>query len=62
MARRTVFLVSHRVSTARRADLILVLDEGRIVERGSHDALLDAGGLYADLERRHPLEDELAVV
>lgn len=62
MARRTVFLVSHRVSTARRADLILVLDEGRIVERGSHDELLGAGGLYADLERRQQLEDELAVV
>ena len=59
---RTTFLVSHRVSTVRRADLILVLDHGSIVERGSHDELLDHGGLYADLERRQRLEEELAAV
>lgn len=62
MGRRTVFLVSHRVSTARRAEQILVLDEGRVIERGSHDELVAAGGLYADLERRQQLEEELAVV
>lgn len=59
---RTVFLVSHRISTVKRADLIVVLDRGRIVERGSHQGLLEAGGIYADLDRRQQLEDELAAV
>jgi len=47
----TTLLVSHRVSTARHADRIIVLEEGRMVEMGSHQELLDAGGIYADLER-----------
>ena len=59
---RTVFLVSHRISTARRADLILVLDHGRIVERGDHRHLLVQDGIYADLHRRQQLEEELAAV
>jgi ATP-binding cassette subfamily B protein len=42
-------VIAHRLATVRHADLILVLDDGRIVERGSHDALLAAGGLYARL-------------
>jgi ATP-binding cassette subfamily B protein len=46
---RTSIVIAHRLSTIRGADLICVIDEGRIVERGSHDALLAAGGLYADL-------------
>lgn len=59
---RTVFLVSHRISTVQRADLILVLDEGRIIERGTHSQLLTADGVYADLYRRQQLEEELAAV
>lgn len=59
---RTVFLVSHRISTVKDADLILVLDDGRIVERGSHEQLIAHGGLYADLHQRQLLEEELAAV
>ncbi|HYL04699.1 MAG TPA: ATP-binding cassette domain-containing protein, partial [Thermoanaerobaculia bacterium] len=59
---RTVFLVSHRVSTVKDADLILVLDGGEVLERGTHAQLLAAGGLYADLHARQLLEEELAAV
>lgn len=59
MASRTSVLISHRVSTVRHADLIIVLDEGRIVERGTHDELLVAGGVYADMYERQLLEEEI---
>lgn len=49
---RTSFVIAHRLSTVRNADQILVLDQGRIVERGPHDELITQGGLYADLYRR----------
>jgi ABC-type multidrug transport system fused ATPase/permease subunit len=48
---RTAFVVAHRLSTIRKADLVLVLDQGRIVERGTHASLLSAGGVYARLHR-----------
>lgn len=59
---RTVFLVSHRVSTVQHADQILVLADGRIAERGTHAELLAAGGHYAELALRQRLEAELAAV
>jgi ATP-binding cassette subfamily B protein len=48
---RTAFVVAHRLSTIRKADLVLVLDQGRIVERGTHQTLLKEGGIYARLHR-----------
>jgi ATP-binding cassette, subfamily B, multidrug efflux pump len=59
MRRRTTLIVSHRVSTVRDADLILVLEEGAIVERGTHDDLLGHGGRYAALWREQQLEEEI---
>jgi ATP-binding cassette subfamily B multidrug efflux pump len=59
MQGRTTILISHRTSTVRDANQIVVLRDGRIIERGTHDELLDREGYYADLYRKQLLEEEL---
>jgi ABC-type multidrug transport system fused ATPase/permease subunit len=60
MKGRTTFVIAHRLSTIRRADQILVLERGRVVERGTHAGLLAAGGRYREMyERQHGLESNL---
>jgi len=60
MRDRTSIIVSHRISTVRDADQIVVLEDGRVAERGRHDELVGRGGLYAELYRKQLLEEELA--
>jgi ATP-binding cassette subfamily B protein len=62
MRGRTVILISHRVSTVREADHIVVLEHGRIVEQGTHVQLAAAGGYYADLAQKQMLEEELEAI
>jgi ATP-binding cassette subfamily B protein len=57
---RTSFVVAHRLSTIRHADLVLVLDQGRIIERGTHGELLSLRGHYAALYRQFVQMDEAA--
>ena len=59
MKNRTSIIISHRISTIKEADLIIVLDKGKIVERGNHEELLALGGIYADLYDKQLLEEEL---
>jgi ATP-binding cassette subfamily B protein len=60
MRSRTTIIVSHRVSTVRHADQILVLEDGEVVERGTHDQLVARDGVYAELYSKQLLEEELA--
>ena len=57
---KTVLMISHRVSAVRDADLIVVLDDGRVAEMGSHDSLVERGGVYTELFQQQALEEELA--
>ncbi|HEV2297149.1 MAG TPA: ABC transporter ATP-binding protein [Candidatus Acidoferrales bacterium] len=60
LRRRTTILISHRCSTVREADQIVVLRDGEIVERGTHEELIGSGGYYAELYQKQLLEEELA--
>jgi ATP-binding cassette subfamily B protein len=60
MRERTAIIISHRISTVRDADQIVVLDAGRVVEKGRHDELIRLGGHYAELYKKQLLEEELA--
>jgi ATP-binding cassette, subfamily B, multidrug efflux pump len=59
MKERTTIIISHRISTVRDADEVIVLDDGKIVERGTHDELVEIGGIYANLHYKQLLEQEL---
>jgi ATP-binding cassette subfamily B multidrug efflux pump len=60
MRSRTSIIISHRISTVRDADQIVVLEGGRLVEKGRHDELIRLNGHYAELYKKQLLEEELA--
>ncbi len=62
MAERTTVIISHRVSSVKHCDQIIVLDKGQVVEKGSHDSLIEADGYYADLYRKQLEESSSAMV
>lgn len=59
-AQRTVILITHRVAAARRCDSIIVLDQGRVVEQGTHESLVQTGGIYASFAEEQRIEEDLA--
>jgi len=59
MENRTSIIISHRISTVKNADMIIVIDNGAIVERGKHEELVASGGIYAELYEKQLLEEEL---
>lgn len=61
MKNRTTIIIAHRLTSVKNCDEIIVLDEGRIIEHGSHEALISINGLYADMFERQKLEEELQI-
>ncbi|HQJ75823.1 MAG TPA: ATP-binding cassette domain-containing protein, partial [Bacteroidota bacterium] len=59
MKNRTCILISHRISTIKDADLIVVLENGKIVESGSHEELIEIGGIYYEMYQKQLLEEEI---
>ena len=59
MADRTTIIIAHRISTVKDADHIIVLDEGRIVEQGTHDTLIHLNGIYTKMYQQQQMRDEL---